>query len=213
MSSSAGIRRYSGVTDGVTCAVKQEQRPSDRHFLEGWQPGCLAGVDCPVQTLVPTDQRGPEGPPPGPSQVWSAEGRVGRGISPRAGHRSVRDCLPSHGSCRPRELPPPRQRPAGSSCCQLAHYGLGVDDLPLHSTDMTPLHRDDEVVRPLVSHPYSRPRGSIHCWLLRLHRHRRWFGSHSCKSVRGAPSLISFTVTQNIKPFRVSRFARGTARK
>src|SRR5882762_5485981 len=158
-----------------------------------------------------------KGAPKGPLQVHHRWGRLkaesARGISPRAGHRSVRDSLPSHGSCRPRELPPPRQRPAGSSCCQLAHYGLGVDDLPLHSTDMTPLHRDDEVVRPLVSHPYSRPRGSIHCWLLRLHRHRRWFGSHSCKSVRGAPSLISFTVTQNIKPFRVSRFARGTARK
>src|SRR6266567_3121920 len=44
----------------------------------------------------------------------------------------------------------------------------------LRSADITPLPRYYEVVRPLMSHPYSRPRGSGHLWLLRWHRHRRF---------------------------------------
>jgi hypothetical protein len=46
---------------------------------------------------------------------------------------------------------------------------------PLRSTDITPLPRYYQAVRPSASHPYSHPRGSFHLWLLRLHRHQ---GSH-----------------------------------
>src|SRR6516225_6187787 len=52
-----------------------------------------------------------------------------RGVSPRAAHRTVREPLDSHGSCHPRRLPPPAERP-GSSCCQLTkQFGAG-DLLP-----------------------------------------------------------------------------------
>src|SRR5215469_11628612 len=38
---------------------------------------------------------------------------------------------------------------------------------PLRSTDITPLPRYYQAVRPSAPHAYSRPRGSIHLWLLR----------------------------------------------
>src|SRR4029077_12428212 len=46
---------------------------------------------------------------------------------------------------------------------------------PLRSTDITPLHHYYQAVRSSASHPYSRPRGSAHLWLLRYHRRQ---GSH-----------------------------------
>src|SRR5262249_45457794 len=46
---------------------------------------------------------------------------------------------------------------------------------PLRPADIPPLRRYYQPVRPSASHPYSRPRGSVHLWLLRLHRRQ---GSH-----------------------------------
>ena len=45
---------------------------------------------------------------------------------------------------------------------------------PLHSVRFHGLPRYYGVLRPLMSHPYFRPYGSIHLWLFRLHRHRRF---------------------------------------
>jgi hypothetical protein len=53
---------------------------------------------------------------------------------------------------------------------------LGHYTHPPRSTEITPLqHYYQAVRRPLLSHPYSRPRGYSHLWLLRSHRHP---GSH-----------------------------------
>lgn len=70
--------------------------------------------------------------------------RVSPGISPRAHHRCVLDSLRHPARAIRRGLP----FSANTSGRQLAHYGLSVDDLPPHSTDMTPLHRYYEVVHP-----------------------------------------------------------------
>src|SRR5438552_3186714 len=91
-----------------------------------------------------------------------AQAESARGISPRAAHRSVLDSLPSHGSChsmrtaalrRNQRAPPVASWPITIST-RMAH--------PLRSTDITPLLHYYEVVRPLVSPPYFRPRGSNH---------------------------------------------------
>ena len=125
------------------------------------------------------------------------------------------DSLPSHGSCDPLESAALRR----TSELLLFPIGpfKGSDKMayPLRSTNITSLHRYYEVVRPLMSHPYFRPRGStcddtktvvplrssswkspdpieLGLFLLRsppnsLERSSgRWFESNSCKSVRGA---------------------------
>ena len=58
-----------------------------------------------------------------------AHAESARGLAPRAAHRSVRDSLPSHGSCHPEESCRPPPQPASSSGFPLAQWSWR-DGLP-----------------------------------------------------------------------------------
>jgi hypothetical protein len=84
-----------------------------------------------------------------------------RGISPRGPHRSVLDCLQSHGSCHPVKA---------TAFCQDGEFFLfPVDPIPvgvtcpLRSTGITPFPRYYEAVRPWPVLRYFQPRGSSTC--------------------------------------------------
>ena len=64
--------------------------------------------------------------------------------------------------------------PSGSSPCGLAQLMSLHCTHPLRSAGFHRLLRYYGVFRPLAPHSYSRPRGSCHLRLLRLHRHRRF---------------------------------------
>src|SRR5262249_15256354 len=96
----------------------------------------------------------------------SLHSRVGPSIAPRAPHRSVRDSLPSHGSCHPEESCRPPPQPVSSSRFQLALCSGGMA-YPLRSTDITPFHHYYKVSRPSMLHPHFRPRRSDHLRLFR----------------------------------------------
>ncbi len=102
--------------------------------------------------------------------------RVGPGnLTPSPSQNSGLEPLDSSGSCHPMRAAALRQNrraPPVSSWPIMVSTSIAC---PLRSTDITPLQRYYQAVRPSASHPYARPRGSIHLWLLRLHRCQ---GSH-----------------------------------
>jgi len=102
--------------------------------------------------------------------------RVGPGnCTPSPSQNSGLEPLDSSGSCHPvraAALRRNRRAPPVASWPIMASTWIAC---PLRSTEITPLPRYYQAVRPSASHPYSRPRGSIHLWLLRLHRCQ---GSH-----------------------------------
>jgi hypothetical protein len=103
-------------------------------------------------------------------------GRVGPGnFIPSPSQKSGLEPLDSSGSChrmRAAALRQNRRAPPVSSWPIMVSTPIAC---PLRSTVITPLHHYYQAVRPSAPHPYSRPRGSIHLWLLRLHRCQ---GSH-----------------------------------
>jgi len=80
-----------------------------------------------------------------------------RGITPRAAHRSGHEPLDSSGSCHPKKAAAFRQ--------DSEFLRLPVDSIltwmtcSLRSTDITPLRRYYEAVRPWPVHRYFRPCG------------------------------------------------------
>jgi hypothetical protein len=93
-----------------------------------------------------------------------------RGISPRAAHRTVRDSLPSHGSCHSSRAAALRHKPVGSSRYRLTKSIMTRMTRPLRSTGITPLHRYYGAVRPWLAHRYFRPRGANRLRLFPWHR-------------------------------------------
>src|SRR5882762_8767825 len=106
----------------------------------------------------------------------SLDRRVGPGnFTPSPSQNSGLEPLDSSGSCHPiraAALRQNRRAPPVASWPIMAPTWIAY---PLRSTDVTPLLCYCEVVRPSASHPYFRPRGSSHLWLLRYHRRQ---GSH-----------------------------------
>ena len=102
--------------------------------------------------------------------------RVGLGnLTPSPSQNSGLEPLDSSGSCHPvraAALRQNRRAPPVSSWPIMVPTWIAC---LLRSTDITPLQRYYQAVRPSASHPYSRPRGSVHLWLLRLYRCQ---GSH-----------------------------------
>jgi hypothetical protein len=109
-------------------------------------------------------------------QKTSGQRRVGPGnLTPSPSQNSGLEPLDSSGSCHPLRAAALRQNRRAPP---VASWPIMVPTwiaCPLRSTDITPLQRYYQAVRPSASHPYARPRGSIHLWLLRLHRCQ---GSH-----------------------------------
>ena len=99
--------------------------------------------------------------------------RVGPGsFTPSPSQNSGLEPLDSSGSCHPMRAAALRQNrraPPVTSWPIMVSTWIAC---PLRSTDITPLQRYYRAVRPSASHPYCRPRGSIHLWLLRYHRCR-----------------------------------------
>ena len=115
--------------------------------------------------------------------------RVGPGnFTPSPSQNSGLEPLDSSGSCHPMRAAALRQNRRAPP---VASWPIMVPTwiaCPLRSTDITPLQHYYRAVRPSASHPYSRPRGSIHLWLLRLHRCQ---GSHVPTPLPGSAHLYS----------------------
>ena len=110
-------------------------------------------------------------PHPLATSSFSAGRRVDPGnFTPSPSQKSGLEPLDSSRSCHPMRAAAfrrNRRAPPVASWPIMAPTWIAY---PLRSTVVTPLHRYYEVARPSASHPYSRPRGSNHLWLLRLHR-------------------------------------------
>jgi hypothetical protein len=97
--------------------------------------------------------------------------RVGPGnFTPSPSQNSGLEPLDSSGSCHPLRAAALRQNRRAPPVASWPFMVPTSIACPLRSTDITPLLRYYQAVRPSASHPFSRPRGSIHLWLLRLHR-------------------------------------------
>ena len=129
--------------------------------------------------------------------------RVGPGNrTPSPSQNSGLEPLDSSGSCHPTRAAALRQNRRAPP---VASWPIMVPKwiaCPLRSADVTPLQRYYQAVRPSASHPYARPRGFCHSWLLRLHRCQ---GSH----VPYAPlSQVQATFMPDAAP-SVSRYRRS----
>ncbi len=104
-----------------------------------------------------------------PTRFARGARRVGSGnFTPSPSQNSGLEPLDSSGSCHPMRAAALRQN---RRVPPVASWPIMVPTwiaCPLRSRDITPLLRYYQAVRPSASHPYSRPRGSIHLWLLRF---------------------------------------------
>src|SRR5882762_11788306 len=110
------------------------------------------------------------------SEIASDCRRVGPGnFTPSPSQNSGLEPLDSSGSCHPMRAAALRQNRRAPPVANWPIMAPTWIAYPLRFTDVTPLLCYYEVVRPSAAHPYSRPRGSIHLWLLRYPRRQ---GSH-----------------------------------
>jgi hypothetical protein len=158
------VRAVAGEGDEVGLGKRDRPRSKNR----GEHCRCEACSFCapPVKVgfLPASNQDRDRGRPRGPSAESA------RGISPRAAHRTVRDSLPSHGSCHSSRAAALRHKPVGSSRYRLTKSIMTRMTRPLRSTGITPLHRYYGAVRPWLAHRYFRPRGANRLRLFPCHR-------------------------------------------